>query len=310
MVTMDTVTLTASKNINTDPIAAARVTANKADGEAFAVSALGTNTITVTGTGTDGTAAASANTTLAAGDDVLLINLQGDTTNSGNVGNYEYLTVASISSAVITLTTNIVNIYGATTSNGTLTGQKIMVQRVPNYINVTINTGVILNANAWNGTIGGVVAFKASGTVTVTGSISANALGYRGQATGGLGGESFKGYNAGHSGAPGVAGDGGGGGGGNGSSGTQAGGAGGVGGAGGGGGAAGGSDTGKCGGGGGGAYGAIGNGGVQGGGGSTVGGNGSGTSGGACRAGSIWRLWKLYLWLWWWWRGRRNLRRY
>ena len=70
-----------------------------------------------------------------------------------------------------------------------------MVQRVPNYTNVTINSGITLTANAWDGTKGGVVAFKANGTVTVTGSISTYYLGYRGgsRGSGGIQGESFKG---------------------------------------------------------------------------------------------------------------------
>ena len=150
-----------------------------ADGEALAVSAISTNTVTLTGTGTDGTAATSASTSLAANDEVMLINLQGDATNNGNVGVYETFLVQSVSSATVTFTTNVTGTYGVG-GNSTLTGQKIVLQRVPNYTNVTVNSGITLTANAWNGTTGGIVAFKASGTVTVTGTISAAGLGYLG----------------------------------------------------------------------------------------------------------------------------------
>jgi hypothetical protein len=116
---------------------------------------------------------------LAAGDDVLLINQQGSTSYNSNVGNYEILTISSINFSAIVFTTNITGSYG-TTSNADTTGQKIMVQRVPNYTNVTVNSGITLTASAWDGTKGGVVAFKANGTVTNNGTISANALGYTG----------------------------------------------------------------------------------------------------------------------------------
>jgi hypothetical protein len=138
---------------------------------------------------------------LTTGDDTLLINLQGDSTNNGNAGNYEILEVQSVSGNTITLTSNIQKIYGATTSNSDLTGQRIIVQRIPNYKNVTINNGVTLTASAWNGTSGGLVAFKASGTVNIYGSINVTGLGYRGgggsssAAVGGQNGESFDGYN-------------------------------------------------------------------------------------------------------------------
>ena len=66
-----------------------------------------------------------------------------------------------------------------------LTGQKVVVQRVPQWTTVTINSGGELTANVWDGSSGsgGVVVFRASGAVTVngTGKINVNAfLGYQG----------------------------------------------------------------------------------------------------------------------------------
>jgi len=136
---------------------------------------------------------------IAAGDDVLLINAQGHPSYNDNVGNYEILTVQSVSNSTITFSSNIQKIYGVTTSNSNLIYQKVMIQRVPNYNNVTINNGFTLTASAWDGLKGGIVAFKASGTVKVYGAISVNALGYRGgpvySYNAGYNGESFDGYN-------------------------------------------------------------------------------------------------------------------
>ena len=68
---------------------------------------------------------------LEIGDEVLLINLQGDATNHGNVGNYEIKEVARINYGQNTVffTTSLTKIYGATDSNADITGQKIMLQR-------------------------------------------------------------------------------------------------------------------------------------------------------------------------------------
>jgi len=78
--------------------------------------------------------------------------------------------ISEISTNTLSLDTNLVNGYDGTT-------QKIMVQRVPNYTNVTVNSGYTLTASAWDGTKGGVLLFKANGTLTVTGSISVDELG-------------------------------------------------------------------------------------------------------------------------------------
>ena len=78
----------------------------------------------------------------------------------------------------------VVKYYGSGASNqtglGTATSnQRVMLMRVPNYTDVTINSGVSVYPTAWNGVKGGVLAFKASGTVTVNGTVHANYEGYR-----------------------------------------------------------------------------------------------------------------------------------
>ncbi|NMC09312.1 hypothetical protein GYA44_03250, partial [Candidatus Microgenomates bacterium] len=113
---------------------------------------------------TAGSSAITVSTTptgLSVGDEILIINLQGSSTNYANVGNYEIHTVGSIVGSTITF------------GDGTLmygydgTTQKIMVQRVPNYTTVSVSAGATLTTSAWNGTKGGVLFLKAQSTVTV-----------------------------------------------------------------------------------------------------------------------------------------------
>ena len=116
---------------------------------------------------------------LEIGDEVLLINLQGDATNHGNVGNYEIKEVARINYGQNTVffTTSLTKIYGATDSNADITGQKIMLQRVPRYRSLTVNG--TLTADAWNGEKGGVMFVKVLGSAEILGTIDMTGKGYR-----------------------------------------------------------------------------------------------------------------------------------
>jgi len=142
---------------------------------------------------------------LAPGDTVMLMNLMGDATNYGNAGNYELLKVLSVSGRRITFTTNIKKIYGATTTNTNVAGQKIIIQRVPQYSNVTINDGVTVTAKAFDGYKDGVFAMQANGTLTLNsgayggGIIHMSEKGYRGANNvqyAGEQGESYKGLGS------------------------------------------------------------------------------------------------------------------
>lgn len=161
-------------------------------------------------------------TCLAAGDEVLLINLRGVYGAFGNAGNYETLRIASISTNTVTFTTAKTKYYGDGTSDDSNIGlgagnQAVMLQRVPNYTNVTITTsGTDLTPNDWTPPTGsadantetsttsagegGVLFFRATGTVSVAASttINSNAKGYLGATQigtgthpGGAGGEAF-----------------------------------------------------------------------------------------------------------------------
>lgn len=141
-------------------------------------------------------------TGLSVGDEVLIINLQGTSSDYANVGKFEFRKIASISGNTLNFTSPLDNAYNGST-------QKILVQRVPNYTNVTVASGATLTANAWDGTKGGVLALRVNGTLEVNGTVSMTGKGYRGHAGGkGLGGESFCGYNSGSEGAAGSCGGG------------------------------------------------------------------------------------------------------
>ncbi|MBP9759429.1 prepilin-type N-terminal cleavage/methylation domain-containing protein [Candidatus Dojkabacteria bacterium] len=181
------ITIAANKNINTDTIATGRTCA---DGINYSVSALTTNSATLSTTPAAGC--------LAANDTVLLINLQGISTNYSNVGNYELLTVQTATGTNVTFTGNKTKYYGNGASDDTnlgtaTTNQRVMLQRVPNYTDVTVNNGVTLTASAWDGTKGGVLIFKASGTTAVNGNINMNQNGYRGIVSSNVQGESING---------------------------------------------------------------------------------------------------------------------
>ena len=169
------VTISGSKNINTDTIAAGRTCA---DGVSYSVTALTANTAALSSSPAAGC--------LAVGDEMLLMNLQGlITTYYSNVGAYEFLRIASVSGNVVTFSSNKVYNYGNNSNDDTNIGtavsnQRVVLQRVPNYLDVTINGSVTLFANGWNGTKGGILAFKAAGTVINNGYINMSGYGYRG----------------------------------------------------------------------------------------------------------------------------------
>lgn len=156
-----------------------RTCADGGDMVAYSVTALAAKSATL--------AAAPSAGCLAAGDEVLVINLQGTSTASANTGNYELLKVASVTGTTVAFVAAKTKFFGdgATddTNLGTAdTNQRVVLQRVPRYGNVVVDAGVTLTADAWDGTKGGVFAFSAAGALTLNGSISMDGKGYRGGA--------------------------------------------------------------------------------------------------------------------------------
>ncbi len=118
----------------------------------------------------------------AVGDKVLLIQMKGasiDTTNTSNfgtitsyneAGNYEMLVISAITSTTITFTNPILRTYNTT---GVL-----QLVKVPVYNNVNIFG--LLTCTAWNGSVGGVLVFEATGNVTLNANIDVTGKGFLG----------------------------------------------------------------------------------------------------------------------------------
>ena len=173
------ITISSSVNLNTIDVASGRSCDDGGDAVNYSVTALTSNTATLSFSPSAGC--------LASGDEILLINIQGTTASIVNVGNYETLRVYSVSTNVVTFVTNKTKYYGDTGGADTGIGvtssdQRVMLQRIPNYTTVTVNSSGTITASIWDGTTGGVVAFKANTSVMVnsSGSISTTGSGYNG----------------------------------------------------------------------------------------------------------------------------------
>jgi hypothetical protein len=115
---------------------------------------------------------------------VLIIQMQGAAINEenssgfGNIiningaGLYEKATVAAISTNELTFYNDLVN------ANFYDYAGSVQVVTIPQYTNVTVSGPV--TAQPWNGSTGGIIAFEASGTVTLNANINANGAGFRG----------------------------------------------------------------------------------------------------------------------------------
>ena len=135
------------------------------------------------------TAAAATNTSLTvnsssgftAGDEVLIIELQGTSANYNTTGNYEFRTIESVGAGNITVTSGLTNAYDSTAE-----GLDTTIQKVFHYTNVTVDVTKTWSPADWansvapSGQVGGIVAFRATGTVLVNGSISTTGKGLRG----------------------------------------------------------------------------------------------------------------------------------
>jgi hypothetical protein len=173
------VTFSANTNINTTNRISGRTCSQGGDAVNYSVSSLSASSAVVTLAPNSGC--------LVAGDSVILVNLQGTSSVYTNVGNYEIFDVASVSGTTVNFTLDKTKYFGNGASDDTnigtaVTNQRVMLQRVPNYTNVTVNSGINVYPSAWSGIKGGVLAFKADGIVTVTGTIHASNVGYAGGA--------------------------------------------------------------------------------------------------------------------------------
>ena len=180
------ITVSSNASINTTNLISGRTCVDGGDAVNYSVTALTSTTATIESAPSSGC--------LSVGDEVLLINLRGNYAAMNNTGNFETLTVSSIASNIVTFTTAKTKYYGDGTSDDTNVGvgtgaQAVMLQRVPNYTTVTVNTSINFYPDAWvsptgvanNGAgEGGVMFFRATGAVAINGTIHANSKGYIG----------------------------------------------------------------------------------------------------------------------------------
>ncbi len=161
--------------------------------------AAGSTSITVANSGLNTKARFAGN--LAAGDLVMIIQMQGATINGaaeskflgnantatpndsswgrvtsyGNAGNYEFAEVASVPGGTT------IQFDCALQHNYTATGH-VQVVRVPRYNTLTINSPGIISCDTWDSAMGGIVAIEVLGNTVINtgGSISSSGNGFRG----------------------------------------------------------------------------------------------------------------------------------
>ena len=94
---------------------------------------------------------------------------------------FEYARILSTTATTLTFPSSIANSYYSGTFNST-SSEVAQVVRIPQYTNVTLPSGNSIIPTAWNGYSGGIVAFLASGTANIAGTVSASGMGFRGGA--------------------------------------------------------------------------------------------------------------------------------
>ncbi len=122
-----------------------------------------------------------------AGNEVIIITMVDANTSGNLVGQYEFMTIASISGDTLLFTQAHSNTYNASASI------KHQVIRVPHFGNVIVTNGGVLTCNSWNGSTGGVICFRSNNNVNINngGVITAAGKGYRGVSHGAM----YRNYN-------------------------------------------------------------------------------------------------------------------
>lgn len=113
-------------------------------------------------------------TRLSRGDEVLLIALTGS--SAAVAGNWEFKKVASVSGSHVRFEEPVRRLYGATT-NHDLTGQRVVLQYVPQFNDVTVETNGKLTVTPYASQGTGVLAMRARGTVRLVGNLDVAATG-------------------------------------------------------------------------------------------------------------------------------------
>jgi uncharacterized repeat protein (TIGR01451 family) len=137
-------------------------------------------------------------TAIAAGDLLLIIQMQDADINPANTNNYgsgsgtgsgytalnqtgyyEFAVAAgAVSGGSVSITSGLTNSYRSRAASATNGQSTYQVIRVPQYLSATVSATV--SALNWNGSVGGIVAMDVFGTLTISGTITANGAGFRG----------------------------------------------------------------------------------------------------------------------------------
>jgi len=121
------------------------------------------------------------------GDEVLIIQIK-----EPSAGNYEYGRISSINGNTLTLEAGLLHTYTVGDNS------RAQVIQVPHYYNVTVQSGGSLRAPDWDGNTGGILIFRASGTVDIAGTVTmigGNGQNRTGDQQGGGTGGGFRGGN-------------------------------------------------------------------------------------------------------------------
>jgi hypothetical protein len=139
--------------------------------------------------------ATGASTQIAAGDMLLIMEMQDATMDSSNsatygtvtalnAGKYEYAIASnsvSLTGGTLNISCGILNAYNDAAASGTSGQHRYQVIRVPVYASTILSS--TLTAQAWNGSTGGVLALDATGTLSLnSATVSVDGMGFRGGA--------------------------------------------------------------------------------------------------------------------------------
>ena len=124
---------------------------------------------------------------LESGDLVFIMQMQGASIDTSNGAAYGAITNLNGSgfhefAVVRRVEGNTLHLACAGLQHGYATAGRTQVVRVPQFNNVTIENGAIIQARPWDGQRGGVVVVHVNGVTTLEGSISTSGQGFRGGA--------------------------------------------------------------------------------------------------------------------------------
>ncbi len=142
---------------------------------------------------------------LDAGDEAILINMRGATSDYAGVGAWSFVEIASVDGSAVQLAAD-PGVVFTESGNEDLSDQIIALQRVPHYTSVTVADDSVLTVSDWEHHGGGLLVLRAQQGVHVQagGVIDATGTGYAGGDTGSSGcdgyqGESITGFGIGGS---------------------------------------------------------------------------------------------------------------